>query len=143
MSMTPAEPAIFRGVIALELRDGAPPLHRALMAPAAGELVAMLGRDLAALVPAVRDCDLALMAGCGAIAALGLTLLNQAYRIAPAPSLAPFEYTALLWGLLWGWLVWGDWPDTPTWIGIALLIGAGLVVLRPDPPPAAPHPAPR
>ncbi len=111
------------------------------------------GWDLAGLHPSLSFLmrpwvlpslpDLALMAGCGAIAALGLTLLNQAYRIAPAPSLAPFEYTALLWGLLWGWLVWGDWPDTPTWIGIALLIGAGLVVLRPDPPPAAPHPAPR
>ncbi|MEG3050046.1 MAG: hypothetical protein RR792_07680 [Thermomonas sp.] len=67
MSLTPAEPAIsrgpiFMGLIALELRDGAPPLHRALMAPAAGELVAMLGRDLAALVPSVRECDLALMA---------------------------------------------------------------------------------
>ncbi len=62
MSLTPAEPTIFRGVVALELRDGAPPLHRALTAPAAGELVSMLGRDLAALVPGVRDCDLALLA---------------------------------------------------------------------------------
>lgn len=62
MPSTSAAPAIFRGVIALELRDGAPPLHRALTAPAAGELVTMLGRDLAALVPGVRDCDLALMA---------------------------------------------------------------------------------
>ena len=62
MSLTPAEPAIFRGVIALELRDGTPPLHRALAAVAAGELVAMLGRDLATLVPGVRDCNLALMA---------------------------------------------------------------------------------
>lgn len=62
MSLTPAEPAIFRGVIALELRDGAPPRHGALVAAAAGELVAMLGRDLTALVPTVRDCDLALLA---------------------------------------------------------------------------------
>ncbi|HSD15686.1 MAG TPA: hypothetical protein VLC71_00310 [Thermomonas sp.] len=62
MPSTPAEPAIFRGMVALELRDGAPPLHRALVAAAAGELVAMLGRDLAALVPGVRDCDLALLA---------------------------------------------------------------------------------
>jgi len=54
--------ASFRGVIALELRDGAPPRHAALDAAAAGELVALLGRDLAALAPAVRDCDLALMA---------------------------------------------------------------------------------
>ena len=78
--------------------------------------------------------DLALMAGCGAIAAMGLTLLNQAYRIAPSASLAPFEYSALLWGLLWGWLVWGDWPDAVTWAGIAILVGAGLAVLRPDRP---------
>jgi hypothetical protein len=53
---------VFRGVVALELRDGAPPQHAALGAEAAGELTALLGRDLAALVPAVRDCDLALMA---------------------------------------------------------------------------------
>ena len=62
MPVPPAEPAIFRGVIALELRDGMPPLHPALVADAAGELVAMLGRDLAALVPGVRDCDVALLA---------------------------------------------------------------------------------
>ena len=52
---------VFRGVVALELRDGTPPRHAALGAEAAGELTALLGRDLAALVPAVRDCDLALM----------------------------------------------------------------------------------
>lgn len=62
MPLTPAEPAIFRGVIALELRDGTPPRHAALSAADAGELAAMLGRDLAALVPGVRDCDLALLA---------------------------------------------------------------------------------
>lgn len=62
MPLTPAEPVIFRGVIALELRDGAPPRHAALAADEAGELVAMLGRDLAALVPSVRDCDLGLLA---------------------------------------------------------------------------------
>ena len=62
MPSTPAEPATFRGLIALELRDGAPPRHAALTADAAGDLVAMLGRDLAALVPGVRECDLALLA---------------------------------------------------------------------------------
>ena len=62
MSLTPAEPAMFRGVVALELRDGVPPLRGALPAAAAGDLVAMLGRDLAVLAPAMRDCDLALLA---------------------------------------------------------------------------------
>ena len=59
--MNDAGQQVFRGVVALELRDGTPPRHAALGAEAAGELTALLGRDLAALVPAVRDCDLALM----------------------------------------------------------------------------------
>lgn len=106
------------------------------------------GWDLAGLHPSLSFLmrpwvtpdlpDLALMAACGGIAALGLTLLNQAYRIAASASLAPFEYTALLWGLLWGWLVWGDWPDGITWFGIAILIWAGLVVLRPERPSPRP-----
>ena len=61
MTLTPAHDALFRGVIALELHDAAPPLHGALQADAAGDLAVLLGRDLAALVPAVRECDLALM----------------------------------------------------------------------------------
>lgn len=60
--MIDANQSIFRGVVALELRDGTPPLHAALDAAAAGDLTALLGRDLSALVPAVRECDLALMA---------------------------------------------------------------------------------
>ncbi len=57
-----AGPATFRGVIALELRNGAQPARAALDAASAGDVVALLGRDLAALVPQVRDCNLALLA---------------------------------------------------------------------------------
>ena len=60
--MIDANQTVFRGVVALELRDGTPPRRAALGADGAGELTALLGRDLAALAPAVRDCDLALMA---------------------------------------------------------------------------------
>lgn len=59
--MTDPSQQVFRGGVALELRDGTPPRHAALGADAAGELTALLGRDLAALVPVVRDCSLALM----------------------------------------------------------------------------------
>lgn len=60
--MTDSEQHVFRGVVALELRDGAPPQRAALSAGLAGEFAALLGRDLAVLAPGVRDCDLALMA---------------------------------------------------------------------------------
>ena len=74
--------------------------------------------------------DLVLMGTCGVIAAVGLTLLTHAYRIAPSATVAPFEYSFMFWAVLWGWLAWGDFPDWLGWAGIAVIIGAGLVVIR-------------
>lgn len=73
--------------------------------------------------------DLGLMMACGVIAAAGLTLLTQAYRITEANTVAPFEYTAMIWGVFYGWIIWHDWPDTTAWRGITIIIGAGLLVL--------------
>ena len=56
---TPA--TAFRGVIALELRDGIAPLRAALPAGDAGDIAAMLGRDLAKLADATSTCELALL----------------------------------------------------------------------------------
>lgn len=73
--------------------------------------------------------DLLLMILCGVIAAGGLWLLTQAYRVAAASTVAPFEYTGMMWSLIWGWLFWRDWPDQTGWIGIIFIIGAGLMVV--------------
>ncbi len=80
--------------------------------------------------------DLAMMASCGVIAAVGLTLLTQAYRIAQSSVVAPFEFTFAFWGILWGWLFWGDLPDGLGWLGIAVIVAAGIYVLRDDSTPA-------
>lgn len=58
--MNPLEQPCFHGVIALELTAGNPPKHAALRADAAGALATQLGRDLAKIVPAAGECDLAL-----------------------------------------------------------------------------------
>lgn len=90
------------------------------------------------ITPPVQD--LALMASCGVIAAIGLTLLTHAYRIAPSSAVAPFEYTFMFWGVLWGWMFWGDMPAAMGWLGIAVIIGAGLYVIsRPANEKAAPE----
>ncbi len=73
--------------------------------------------------------DLGLMMLCGIIAAIGLTLLTEAYRVAEATTVAPFEYSAMVSSVLYGWLFWNDWPDRTGWIGITLIVGAGLMVL--------------
>ena len=73
------------------------------------------------------------MAACGVIAAVGLTLLTQAYRVAPGPLVAPFEYSFMFWAVLFGWMFWDELPDFWAWSGIALIVFAGLLVLRAAP----------
>ena len=67
---------------------------------------------------------------CGIVAGLGLVLLTQAYRVAEASVVAPFEYTGLIWSVLLGFLVWNEWPDAVSWFGIAIIIAAGLFILH-------------
>ncbi len=73
--------------------------------------------------------DLLVMMSCGVTAALGIAGLTFAYREAEANLVASFEYTALVWAVMWGFLVWGDIPKTTTLAGAALIVGAGLVAL--------------
>ncbi|MDR0809109.1 MAG: DMT family transporter [Gemmobacter sp.] len=73
--------------------------------------------------------DFLLMITCGAIAAGATTLLTQAYRIASPAAVAPFEYSGMIWGVVWGWLFWSDWPDAVAWTGITSICGTGLFVV--------------
>jgi S-adenosylmethionine uptake transporter len=41
----------------------------------------------------------------------------------------PFEYTGLIWSVLYGWIFWQDWPNQTDWLGITIIIGAGLYIL--------------
>lgn len=59
---------------------------------------------------------------------LGLTLITQGFRIAPASVVAPFDYTGLLWATLFGWLFWRELPDTWAYIGAALIAGSGIYI---------------
>lgn len=54
--------------------------------------------------------------------------MSQAYRMADAASVAPFEYIALPLAIMWGWLIWGDLPDLWVTAGIALIMGSGVYV---------------
>jgi len=86
--------------------------------------------------------DLALMALCGPVSAAGMTLLSQAYRIArQANQIAAFEYTGLLWASFYGYTIWGEVPGAASFLGAALIVGGGLVLLT-GPAPARTRPAP-
>ncbi len=74
--------------------------------------------------------DFGLMAVCGLIAAFGFYFLSQAYRLAQATSVAPFEYVGLPLAALWGYLFWGEVPNGTTVLGVMLIVGSGLYVLH-------------
>lgn len=59
-------------------------------------------------------------------------LLIRATRIGELSLIMPFRYTALLWALLIGFVVWGNLPNLLAWIGIGLLVGAGLYLFGTD-----------
>lgn len=77
----------------------------------------------------VRPEDIWLFVAIAFFGTTGVTLITQAFRFAPAAVVAPFDYTALLWAALIGWLVWNEIPDFATWIGAAIIIASGLFII--------------
>ena len=62
----------------------------------------------------------------GLLATVGHFILIRAFDYAPATLLAPFVYTQLLWTMLAGLLVFGDFPDHWSLAGMAIIVAAGL-----------------
>ena len=69
-----------------------------------------------------------LLLGLGFNAAIIGYCLSQAYRLADAATVAPFEYIGLPLAVMWGWLIWADLPEWEVWLGMVLIMGAGLFV---------------
>ncbi|MDH3694403.1 MAG: DMT family transporter [Gammaproteobacteria bacterium] len=74
--------------------------------------------------------DFMLMALTGFIAATGHFCLAQAYRLAPASTVAPFEYSYFIWAAILGFLIWGEVPTIATIIGVIIVTLSGLYILR-------------
>lgn len=60
---------------------------------------------------------------------LGVTLIGHAFRLGRAAVVAPFDYTALVWASLFGWLVWGDVPQVWTYAGAAVIVASGIYIV--------------
>ncbi|MBW4707201.1 DMT family transporter [Roseobacter sp. YSTF-M11] len=66
--------------------------------------------------------------GLGANSAIVGYCLSQAYRMADAATVAPFEYVGLPLAVFWGWAIFADLPVWEVWAGIAMILGSGLFV---------------
>lgn len=65
----------------------------------------------------------------GLVATVGQLLLTRAYRIAPTGKVGVYAYSAVLYGAVMGWYFWDELPLWTTWLGAALIVGAGLLNL--------------
>ena len=72
--------------------------------------------------------DLAMMLMLGLIAAVGFYCLSQAYVVSEASAIAPFEFTYILWAVVFGYLFWQEVPGTTTFLGIFVLIASNLYI---------------
>jgi LPXTG-motif cell wall-anchored protein len=79
---------------------------------------------------ALTLAQLGWLAAAAVFLASGYHLVIRATRAGDLSVVAPFRYSGLLLAVLLGWLVWDDWPNALAWAGIALLLGAGLFLLR-------------
>ena len=86
--------------------------------------LAFFGRDW--VMPA--DFDLLLMLVIGLIAAIGFYCLSQAYVVSEASAIAPFEFTYILWAVVFGYLFWQEVPGLTTLIGILVLVLSNLYI---------------
>ena len=73
--------------------------------------------------------DLGVMAGLGILSVALHLAFVEAFRHAPVAVVAPFDYIALCWAVLLGYLFWDEFPDLGVWAGIAIIVSSGLYVL--------------
>ena len=74
--------------------------------------------------------DLGLIFAMGGLALGGHTGITLAFKHAPVSVVAPFEYTALIWATLFGFVFFGDFPEAKVWLGVVIIVMAGLYTIR-------------
>jgi drug/metabolite transporter (DMT)-like permease len=73
--------------------------------------------------------ELAALVTMGLLGGTAHIFLTESYRNATASVVAPFDYTAMIWALLLGYLVFGELPAAIVYLGAAIVMAAGLFVI--------------
>jgi drug/metabolite transporter (DMT)-like permease len=70
----------------------------------------------------------ALLVAIGLIGGAGQLAMTSSFRVAPVSAVVSMDYTALIWGTLFGWLLFAAIPGPTTWIGAAIIIASGAYI---------------
>ncbi len=72
--------------------------------------------------------DWPLLIGLGALSAGIGYCMSQAYRQAPASTVAPFEYVLMVFAVFWGFVLFDEWPSLTVFAGAAIIIASGIYI---------------
>jgi S-adenosylmethionine uptake transporter len=70
------------------------------------------------------------VAGASAFSLTGHLCIITAVRKGELSAVAPFRYSIMIWALLLGLVIWGQWPDPLAMLGMAIVTGAGIYTFR-------------
>ena len=73
--------------------------------------------------------EFAKLVAIGVFAGVAHILLTEGYRFAPASLLAPFEYTAMVWAFVLGYVMFGEIPTPVVVLGAVIIAASGLIVI--------------
>ena len=104
------------------------PLTSLVWGAIVGTVLLALALPFAWVTPA-NPWHWALLAVIGVLASVGHFTLIRAYDYASATGLAPFFYTQLVWVMLLGWLVFGDFPDAWSLLGMGIIVVSGTYIV--------------
>jgi drug/metabolite transporter (DMT)-like permease len=72
--------------------------------------------------------SLGLFAAAGGISVAALLCVNRSLKLAPASVVVPYQYSMIVWAVMFGYAVFGDVPSLATMAGASIIIGAGLYI---------------
>jgi drug/metabolite transporter (DMT)-like permease len=78
------------------------------------------------VTPSVSSLGLFAAAGCISVSAL--LCVNRSLKLAPASVVVPYQYSMIVWAVMFGYAVFGDVPSMATILGAAIIIGAGFYI---------------
>jgi len=73
--------------------------------------------------------QLALLAAIGVLAAIAQLCNIYGFRAAEASATAPLDYTRLIWAILFGIILFGEWPSANVYAGALIIVAAGLFTM--------------
>lgn len=77
-------------------------------------------------VPSLHDGIM--LVSIGIVGGVAQILLTNAYRGAPVAVIAPFDYTAMIWATTYGFLIWGELPDSRVMLGALIVVASGIYI---------------